>query len=81
MNILHSPEEKIDHALIQAVSGAIKCLETVKSTVSEYRIGIFDAQDLHYIKRCLWSILETNGYTMDIDTNKVGGPHQNLMTE
>ena len=71
MSLLHSPEGEIDHKVLQAVAGAIKSLETITGTIVEYKIGISDAQDLHYIMRRLWSILETNGYTIDTDTNRL----------
>ena len=71
MSLQHSPEGKIDRKVLQAVAGAIRSLETITGTITEYKIGISDAQDLHYIMRCLWSILETNGYTIDSDTNRV----------
>jgi hypothetical protein len=71
MSLQHSPEGHIDRKVLLAVAGAIRSLETVTSTIVEYEIGCSDAQDLHYIMRRLWAILETNGYTIDIDTNRL----------
>ena len=71
MSLKHSPEDHIDRKVLLAVAGAIKSLETVTGTIVEYEIGISDAQDLHYIVRRLWSILESNGYTIDVDTNRL----------
>ncbi|NVN91870.1 MAG: hypothetical protein HXX11_14880 [Desulfuromonadales bacterium] len=71
MSLRHSPEVNIDRKVLQAVAGAIKSLETVTGTIVEYEIGISDAQDLNYIMRRLWSILETSGYTIDVDTNRL----------
>lgn len=71
MSLKHSPEGQIDRKILQAVAGAIRSLETVTGTIVEYEIGISDAQDLHYIVRRLWTILETNGFTIDTDTNRL----------
>lgn len=71
MSLVHSPEGNIDRKVLQAVSGAIKSLETVTGTIKEYEVGSSDAQDLHYIMRRLWSILENSGYTIDTDTNRL----------
>ena len=71
MSLQHSPEGLIDRKVLQAVAGAIRSLESVIGTVTEYQIGASDAQDLQYIMRRLWAILETNGYTIDTDTNRL----------
>lgn len=71
MSLRHSPEESIDRKVLLAIAGAIKSLETVTGTIVEYDIGALDAQDLHYIMRRLWAILETNDYTIDVDTNRL----------
>jgi len=71
MSLSHSPEENIHRKVLLAVSGAIRSLETVTGTIVEYEIGASDAHDLHYIMRRLWAILETNGYTIDVDTNRL----------
>lgn len=71
MSLRHSPDGNIDRKVLQAVAGAIRSIETVTGTIVEYEIGASDAQDLHYIMRRLWSILETNGYTIDTDTNRL----------
>lgn len=71
MSLKHSPDGIIDRKVLQAVAGAIRSLEAVTGTIVEYDIGSSDAQDLHYIMRRLWSILETNGYTIDVDTNRL----------
>ena len=71
MSLRHSPEGHIDRKVLQAVAGAIRSLETVTGTIVEYDIGLSDAQDLRYIVRRLWAILETNSYTIDVDTNRL----------
>jgi hypothetical protein len=71
VSLLHSPDGHIDRKVLLAVAGAIKSIENVTGTIVEYDIGYSDAQDLHYIMRHLWAILETNGYTIDTDTNKL----------
>jgi len=71
MSLQHSPNEHIDHKVLQAVAGAIRSIETVTGTIVKYEIGCSDAQDLHYIMRRLWAILETNGHTIDVDTNRL----------
>lgn len=71
MSLLHSPSGDIDRKVLLAVAGAIKSIETVTGTIVEYGIGASDAQDLHYTMRRLWAILETNGYTIDVDTNRL----------
>jgi len=71
VSLLHSPEENISRKVLLAVAGAIRSLETVTGTIVKYEIGASDSQDLHYIMRRLWAILETNGYTIDVDTNRL----------
>jgi hypothetical protein len=71
MTLLHSPSGDIDRKVLLAVAGAIKSLETVTGTIVEYEVGPSDAQDLHYIMRRMWAILETNDYTIDVDTNRL----------
>jgi hypothetical protein len=66
-----SPEGNIDRKILQAVAGAIRNIETVTGTIEEYDIGEDDAELLCTAMRDLWSILETNGYTIDIDTNRL----------
>ena len=71
MSHQNSPVGNIDRKVLLAVAGAIKSIETVTGTIVEYEIGASDSQDLHYIMRRLWAILETNGYTIDVDTNRL----------
>jgi len=71
MSLQHSPDGHIDRKVIQAVAGAIRSIETVTGTIVEYEIGCSDAQDLQYIMRRLWAILETNGFTIDTDTKRL----------
>jgi len=71
VSLQHSPIEKIDRKVLLAVARAIRNLETVTGTIVEYKVGASDAQDLHYIMRRLWAILETNGFTIDVDTNRL----------
>ncbi len=71
MSLLHSPDGHIDRKVLLAVAGAIKSIENVTGTIVEYNIGYSDVQDLNNIMRHLWAILETNGYTIDTDTNRL----------
>jgi hypothetical protein len=71
MSLQHSPDGRIDRKVLQAIAGAIRSLERVTGTIVEYEVGASDAQDLHYIMRRLWAILETNDYTIDVDTNRL----------
>lgn len=71
MSLQHSPEGTIDRKVLVAVSGAIRSIETVTGTIVEFQIGKEDAESLSTAMRLLWSILESNGYTIDVDTNRV----------
>jgi hypothetical protein len=71
MSLLHSPDGIIDHKVLHAVAGAIRSIETVTGTIVAYSIGKEDADLLNTSMRNLWSILESNGYTIDIDTNRL----------
>jgi hypothetical protein len=71
MSLQHSPEGHIDRKILQAVAAAIRSIETVTGTIVQYDIGKDDAVLLNAALRNLWSILETNGYTIDIDSNRL----------
>jgi protoporphyrinogen oxidase len=71
MSLQISPEGQIDRKILQAVAAAIKSIETVAQTVVEYDIGKDDAELLASAMSDLWSILEINGYTIDINTNRL----------
>jgi hypothetical protein len=71
MSLQHSPEGHIDRKVLLAVAGAIKSIETVTGTIVGYKIGRGDAVLLTTAMRILWSILETNGYSIDTDTNRL----------
>ncbi|HUL00037.1 MAG TPA: hypothetical protein VLX29_04200 [Nitrospirota bacterium] len=71
MSFQISPEGYTDRKILQAVAGAIRSIETVTGTIEEYAIGEDDAELLCSAMRDLWSIMETNGYTIDIDTNRL----------
>ena len=71
MSLRDTPEEHISRKVLQAVAGAIKCLETVTGTVVEYDISKDDAVFLCSALSDLWTILYSNGYTIDIDTNRL----------
>jgi len=66
-----SPEGNIDRKILQAIAGAIRSIETVTGTIEEYDIGEYDADMLCSAMSDLWAILESNGYTIDIDTNRL----------
>lgn len=71
MSLQHSPDGHIDRKILQAVAGAIRSIELVTGTIVEYDIGKEDSALLSSSMRNLWSILETNGYTIDTDTNRL----------
>jgi len=71
MSLIHSPEDKIARPILQAVTSAIKSLETVAGSLKEHEIGREDAESFTRAVRLLWSILESNGHTIDIDTNRL----------
>lgn len=71
MSLTHSPENKIARPVLRAVANAIKALEVVTGSLAEHTIGRADDEHFTQAKRMLWSILESNGYTIDIDTNRL----------
>ena len=71
MSLQHSPEGHVNRKVLQAVAGAIRNIETVTGTIVEYDISKDDAELLCSAMSDLWSILESNGYTIDIDTNRL----------
>ena len=71
MSLRHSPEGHIDRAILLAVAAAIRSIEAVSGVIEEYDIGRDDAELLASALSDLWAILETNGYTIDIDTNRL----------
>jgi hypothetical protein len=71
MSLIHSPEDKIARPVLQAVANAIKALESVTGSLAEHAVGREDDEHFARAKRLLWSILENNGYTIDIDTNRL----------
>ena len=71
MSLIHSPEDTIARPILQAVANAIKALETVTGSLKEHEIGREDAESFSRATRLLWSILESNGHTIDIDTNRL----------
>lgn len=71
MSLIHSPEDKIARPVLQAVAAAIKELEVVTGSLAEHTIGRADDEHFTQAKRMLWSILENNHHTIDIDTNRL----------
>jgi hypothetical protein len=71
MSLQHSPQGYISRKILQAVAGAIRSLEKVTGTIVEYDVSKDDAVLLCSAMSDLWSILETNGFTIDIDTNRL----------
>lgn len=69
MSLRHLPEGQTSRRVLLAVALAIKNLERVTGTIVEYDITRDDAEALCTAMTNLWSILETNGYTIDNDTN------------
>lgn len=58
-----------------AVAAAIRNIEAVTGAIEEYEIGKDDAELLGSAMTDLWAILESNGYTIDIDTNRLRRAH------
>jgi hypothetical protein len=71
MSLQHSPEGCIDRKVLLAVAAAIRSLETITGSIVEYNIDKDDAELLCSVMSDLWSILESNGYTINIDTNRL----------
>lgn len=71
MSLIHSPEDKIARPILHAITSAIMSLETVTGSLKEHEIGKGDAECFSQAKRLLWRILESNHYTIDIDTNRL----------
>lgn len=69
MSLRHLPEGQTSRRVLLAVALAIKSLERVTGTIVEYDITRDDAETLCSAMTNLWSILETNGYIIDTDTN------------
>lgn len=79
MTLRHTRDGTSDRTIVLATAGAIRSLESVISSMQEYQIGPEDAQDLHYIMGRLWSILESNGYTINTDTNRLRRHHHDRL--
>ena len=71
MSLRHSSAGLINRKVLQAVAEAIRSIETVTGTIVEYDISKDDAELLCSAMSDLWTILESNGYTIDIDTNRL----------
>ncbi|BCS52630.1 hypothetical protein [Geobacter sp. SVR] len=71
MSLRLSPEEHIDRKVLLAVTAAIRNIEAISGAIEGYDIGKDDAELLASALGDLWSILETNGYTIDSDTNRL----------
>lgn len=71
MSFKLSPQSHIDRKILQAIAAAIRSIERVSGAIEEYEIGKDDAELLGSAMTDLWSILETNGYTVDIQTNRL----------
>lgn len=71
MSLRHLPEGRTNRRVLLAVALAIKNLERVTGTIIEYDITRDDAEVLCAAMTNLWSILETNGYIIDGDTNRL----------
>lgn len=71
MSLQHSPQGLIDRKVLLAVAAAIKRLEAVTGVIVEYDIGKDDAELLCSALTDLWAILESNGYTIDVATNRL----------
>jgi hypothetical protein len=67
-----SQEGQTNRKKLRAVAAAIRILETVVvGTIVEYDIDRNSAELLCSAMGDLWAILEINGYTIDIETNRI----------
>jgi len=57
--------------VLLAVAAAIRPIAAVSGCIQDYDIGKDDADSLSYALCDLWAILESNGYTIDVDTNRL----------
>lgn len=71
MSLRQSPDGQIHRKVLQAVAAAIRRIEAVSRAIAEYDIGKDDAESLCSAMTDLWSILESNGYTIDVKTNRL----------
>jgi len=71
MSLRHSPEDLIHRKVLLAVAAAIRQLEAISGCIEEYDIGRDDSESLSCAISDLWSILESNGYNIDFDTNRL----------
>lgn len=71
MSLRHLSGGRTNRRVLLAVAFAIRNLETVIGAIVEYDITRDDAEALCSAMTSLWSILETNGYTIDGDTNRL----------
>ena len=80
MTLRHTRDGTSDRTIVHATAGALRSLESVTKSMNEYPIGPEDAQDLHYIMGRLWAILNSNGYTINTDTNRLRRHHHDRLT-
>ena len=66
MSLRHSPDGT-SRAVLQACAKAIRALEPVTGSLKEHDITADDANSFNAAMHGLWSIIETNGYTIDVD--------------
>jgi len=71
MSLRLSPQGHIDRKVIQAIALAIKIIEQITGAIEDYDIGKDDAELLGEAIGALWVILESNGYTIDVDSNRL----------
>ena len=71
MSLRHSQDGHIHRRVLQAVAAAIRRIDAVSGATEEYDIGKDDAESLCSAMTDLWSILESNGYTIDVDINRL----------
>ena len=71
MSLRHSPAGTTHRKVLLAVAAAIRNIEAISGSIEEYDIGKDDADSLSCALIDLWSILENNGYTIDLDTNRL----------
>lgn len=71
MSLRLLPQGYLDRRIAQAVARAIISIERVTGAIEEYDIGREDAEQLGSAMEELWSILESNGYTIDGKNNRL----------
>lgn len=71
MSLEHSPEGPTSRPVLQSCAEAIRALEKVTGSFKTHKATKEDTDAVFRSVRELWSVLENNGYTIDVDTNRL----------